>query len=338
VRRALAGADRLLAEPACREVLTDFRDASARTLKEALDGSGVGARTYLRLIVFTDGRGLKACGSKGTLAATAPGSRVVFICPRAFVEAASGDPEEAEATLIHEMLHSLGLGENPPRSRDITARVRARCASPALVKETGSLRTDRLSPKQLQDWKKIVEIVMAEDSNGQPLHPTLRQLWDAVDTSGHVVYVEMPKRKSYIAGRFAITKVDPAGKTHEGILIMNLRAIDRVSTGPAAARADGFIPFQWLGKRERYAELLGHELAHAVWHLADMERAGLAERLQGETEKWMRMVLVARARGLGQELQERAEELARLGKEVEEPAEVAEVAIWEELHAGQRRR
>src|SRR2546428_727285 len=31
VKRALAGADRLLAEPACQEVLTDFRDASART-------------------------------------------------------------------------------------------------------------------------------------------------------------------------------------------------------------------------------------------------------------------------------------------------------------------
>jgi hypothetical protein len=55
-------------------------------------------------------------------------------------------------------------------------------------------------------------------------------------------------------------------------------------------------------------------------------------------EKWMQMVLVARARGLGQELQERTEELARLGRELEEPAEVAEEAIWEELRAGQRRR
>jgi hypothetical protein len=33
----------------------------------------------------------------------------------------------AEALLIHEMLHSLGLGENPPTSHQITARVRARC-------------------------------------------------------------------------------------------------------------------------------------------------------------------------------------------------------------------
>jgi hypothetical protein len=128
VRRALAGADRLLGEPACQEVLTDFRDASARTLKEVLDGNEVSARAYLRWIVFSDGRGLKACGN-GTLAVTEPGSRVVFICPTAFAEAASGHPEEAETALIHEMLHTLGLGENPPRSRDITDRVRARCQS-----------------------------------------------------------------------------------------------------------------------------------------------------------------------------------------------------------------
>jgi hypothetical protein len=142
VTRALAGADQLLAQPACQEVLTDFRDASARTLKEVLDGRDVSARGYLRWVVFSDGRGLRACGSKGTLAVTEPGSRVVFICPTAFVESVSGHPEEAEATLIHEMLHSLGLGENPPRSRDITERVRLHCGTArgrAPVRESGAL-------------------------------------------------------------------------------------------------------------------------------------------------------------------------------------------------------
>jgi len=131
VTRALSGADRLLAEPACQEVLTDFRDASGRTLKEVLDGNDVSARGYLRWVVFSDGRGLKACSSKASLAVTEPGSRVIFICPTAFVETAWGNPEDVEATLIHEMLHTLGLGENPPSSRDITRRVRARCGSKA---------------------------------------------------------------------------------------------------------------------------------------------------------------------------------------------------------------
>jgi len=127
VKRALAGADRLLGEPGCQDVLTDFHDASGRTLKEVLDTNEASAQTYLRWIVFTDGRDSRACRSRGTLAATEPQSRVVFICPTAFVEAARATPEEAEATLIHEMLHSLGLGENPPTSREITARVRYRC-------------------------------------------------------------------------------------------------------------------------------------------------------------------------------------------------------------------
>lgn len=33
----------------------------------------------------------------------------------------------AEAIVIHEMLHSLGLGENPPTSDYITSRVMERC-------------------------------------------------------------------------------------------------------------------------------------------------------------------------------------------------------------------
>ena len=32
-----------------------------------------------------------------------------------------------EAILIHEALHSLGLGEDPPSSDYITERIRARC-------------------------------------------------------------------------------------------------------------------------------------------------------------------------------------------------------------------
>ncbi len=37
------------------------------------------------------------------------------------------DPRHAEAILIHEALHSLGLREDPPSSDFITERVRARC-------------------------------------------------------------------------------------------------------------------------------------------------------------------------------------------------------------------
>jgi hypothetical protein len=211
---------------------------------------------------------------------------------------------------------------------------------PAPLGASGGIRTERLSRKELTTWNSIVAIVMAESPAGQPLYPTLRALWDTVDTSGHVVYVEMRDPgapPSYVAARFAITRVDPEGKAHEGILTMNLRAIDKAPTGAAARRANGFIPFEGLGRKERYAEVLGHELAHAVWGLADVERARLAERLQDETEQQMGVFLAARARGVHAEIEKHVAELDRLGRVLEEPAEAAEVVIWEELRAGRQR-
>ncbi len=127
LKRALNAADRRLAEPSCLEVLTDFSDATGRTLKEALDASEASARTYLKWIVFAQDQGSSACKTQATVAVTEPGSRVVFICARAFLAMARADPDRAEATVIHEMLHSLGLGENPPRSKEITERVLSRC-------------------------------------------------------------------------------------------------------------------------------------------------------------------------------------------------------------------
>jgi len=211
-------------------------------------------------------------------------------------------------------------------------------AALALLGASGGIRTDRLSREDLKTWKKVVAIVVAEGPDGKSLHPTLRALWDAVDTSGHAVYVVMrdpDSPASCIAGRFAITRVDPEGRAHEGILVLNLRAIDKASTGPAASRAGGFIPFEGLGRKERYAEVLGHELAHAVWSLADAERARLAQRLQGGLEEQVQILRAARARGLAADFQEHVGELDRLSQSLEEPAAAAERVIWKELRAGQ---
>lgn len=128
LRRALRGADERLTQPSCRGVLADFLDTTGQSLRARMDSQGVSEQAYLGWIVFVEDRNLRSCRSKDTLAATTPGSRVVFICPVAFARAVAANPEHAEATLIHEMLHTLGLGENPPSSQEITARVLARCA------------------------------------------------------------------------------------------------------------------------------------------------------------------------------------------------------------------
>jgi hypothetical protein len=212
-------------------------------------------------------------------------------------------------------------------------------ATPGLQQSrTTGLRTDRLSAAQLRRWKAIVDIVRAKDRHHRPLHPTLRGLFDAVDSGPHTVFIEMPDTKGYIAGRFEVTKVDAEGGAHQGILILNLRATDKASTGPAAARADGFIPFKGLTRTERYAEVLGHELAHAAWHLGSTERARLAHELQGRLEERARVLLKDRLAGRGADARAGETDLDRLDRELEQQAETAERAVWEELRAAKRGR
>ena len=62
------------------------------------------------------------------IAYTAAGSRVVFVCGRRFQDLWRREPWMAKIVVIHEALHTLGLGENPPSSEQITQRVRDRCA------------------------------------------------------------------------------------------------------------------------------------------------------------------------------------------------------------------
>jgi hypothetical protein len=128
LRRRLTGAFGRLGRPRCQELLTEFTDGAGQPLAERLDALGRTPQSYLGDILFEDGSQVRPCASRDVLAVTNPGSRVVWICPRQFVAVAYRDPVEAELVLIHEMLHSLGLGENPPSSQEITGRVEQRCA------------------------------------------------------------------------------------------------------------------------------------------------------------------------------------------------------------------
>jgi hypothetical protein len=127
VERALAGAARRLESPTCRRIFSDFRDASGTPLQSRLDALGLAAPDYLSFFVFADGFGRRSCHGTDIMAVTAPGSRVVYVCGRSFAEAQARSPKRAEMVVLHEALHTLGLGENPPDSREITRRLGERC-------------------------------------------------------------------------------------------------------------------------------------------------------------------------------------------------------------------
>jgi hypothetical protein len=124
---ALQGAQRKLQDSACQQLLEDFQDAEGRSLRDNLAPFGLEPADYLTLRVFADGgeqqRGA-LCRVRGVAAVTVPKGRVVYICGSTFREMSLPHREHA---LIHEMLHSLGLGENPPSAWEINAQVWRRC-------------------------------------------------------------------------------------------------------------------------------------------------------------------------------------------------------------------
>ena len=127
VGQALRGAYHRLADPGCQAVFSDFTEASGRRLIDVLDERGETGQSHLQRLFFYEGAEARGCRVPGVLAFTQRGSHVVYVCSQWFREAFTTNPSKVEAVIIHESLHSLGLGENPPKSQEITARVMERC-------------------------------------------------------------------------------------------------------------------------------------------------------------------------------------------------------------------
>ena len=135
LERARMGAMRRLEGAECRKVLSDFTDPEGRTLLANLEPWQRTPSDYLRkAITFLDGSTLEHCRKRTVPLATSRGQLEVFVCPAGgstpgsrFARIQIENPTLAEAMVIHEMLHTLGLGENPPTTFEITDRVLARC-------------------------------------------------------------------------------------------------------------------------------------------------------------------------------------------------------------------
>jgi hypothetical protein len=123
---ALEAASAQLADEDCRKILTDFNDGNGQSLADRLSSVADNVQVYLTMVTFIDDSRHRRCAG-GVLVFTAPGSRVVRVCADELKRIDAQQTDYVVATLIHEILHTLGLRENPPSSREITARVLARC-------------------------------------------------------------------------------------------------------------------------------------------------------------------------------------------------------------------
>ena len=125
-REALDEAWALLAQPECVTLLATFHDASNTPLAHRLAQLSLDPQTYLTTVMFVDGSRETQC-TEGVFAFTSPGSRVVRLCAGELKRLPRFGPRQTAARIIHEMLHTLGLGEDPPSSKEITQRVLAAC-------------------------------------------------------------------------------------------------------------------------------------------------------------------------------------------------------------------
>ncbi len=206
------------------------------------------------------------------------------------------------------------------------------------IDATSGIRTDRLTPKQLRTWKEIVRIVQASDRAGQPLHPRLHILWQRVQSSGHAVFIEMTPHRipTRIAGTTTLQKADSAGNCEVIVIWLNLRAMDNAFVDPAVRRSDGLIPFYRLGQYERYAEVLGHELAHAFLMLENPEYARLSLEYGAAAAELLRVRKQDGNAAGGGKIAQQLLRLQSLADKIEKPAQAAELEIWRELAAGRK--
>jgi hypothetical protein len=111
----------------CRQIFSDFTDGVGARLATNLETLEQSGQTYLRWLIFRNGAEERLCGRGDVALAAEPGSRFVVVCGIRFVGLQRTDPGLAAALVLHEELHVLGLGENPPSPGEITERVVARC-------------------------------------------------------------------------------------------------------------------------------------------------------------------------------------------------------------------
>ncbi len=127
VDMAREGAMRRLQSAECRQVFTDFKDPQGRTPLENLSAFAVEPHEYVAQVPFLDGRDRPLCQRGQSHLLSTRGTARVLVC-EPFLETVNRERDMAEFYVIHEILHTLGLDENPPTSQEITQQVKRRCS------------------------------------------------------------------------------------------------------------------------------------------------------------------------------------------------------------------
>ncbi|HQQ77001.1 MAG TPA: hypothetical protein PLB01_06570 [Thermoanaerobaculia bacterium] len=114
-----------LGTSACRGIFEELPDFTGRPVARRLEAGERSPSSHFARLTFlgsTEG----PCRYSGTAAWSVAGDTRVRVCARTFGAVAAHDRREAAAVLIHEALHTLGVGEDAAKE-PLTAFVRRRC-------------------------------------------------------------------------------------------------------------------------------------------------------------------------------------------------------------------
>jgi len=210
----------------------------------------------------------------------------------------------------------------------------AAAADAAAAMKTGIV-LDRLSQKELRQWRSIEHLIRTSRPDGTFSYPTLSGLWEWAGHSGNAIYIELSSPDCAAmgtAGKFLIERFDPQAARHVGVIRLCVGNIDRRAPDGGGTRADGFVRLGGLGKTERYAEVLGHELAHAAYDFASPERARMVqERVEAVSAQFVTHRAEHGNEPLDPALQQSLEERDALLEELEAHADSIELLVWREL-------
>ena len=126
MKRVVEAAAARVARSSCQEVLFDFVDEQGVPLGTRLASGRNPVEAFAALRVVNKPLAPQ-CRNGNRLAFTFPGSHVIYVCSLKLRNESIQNSVRTELILIHEFLHSLGLGENPPTSQAITEQVVVRC-------------------------------------------------------------------------------------------------------------------------------------------------------------------------------------------------------------------
>jgi hypothetical protein len=127
MKRVVEAAAARLGRCGCQKVLFDFVDEQGVPLGARLASTARNPVEAFAALRFVNKPLAPQCRTGNRLAFTFPGSQVIYVCSLKLRNESIQNSVRTELILIHEFLHSLGLGENPPTSQAITEQVVVRC-------------------------------------------------------------------------------------------------------------------------------------------------------------------------------------------------------------------